>query len=197
VELLDGGIDTVYASATDTMNANVENLFLLGTGNIGGTGNVLDNVMTGNSGNNALNGGTGAGADTIYGLGGVDNLVGGAGDDILDGGEGDDTVSGGAGNDTLIGGVGNDNLLATGTGFDILVFAPGFGNDTVTGFDANPAGGGQDLIDLSAYNGIATVDIVDQGSDTLVTINGTDSILLLGVTGAGANVITADDYFLL
>ena len=134
----------------------------MGAGNIGGTGNVLDNIMTGNSGNNSLNGGTGTGADTINGLGGVDILTGGAGNDILDGGEGNDTVNGGAGNDTITGGAGNDSLIATGAGFDTLVFAPGFGNDTVTGFDAN-ATGGQDLIDITAYNGLATVEIVDPG----------------------------------
>ena len=37
-----------------------------------------------------------------------------------------------------------------GAGNDIFVFAPGFGNDTIAGFDANAAGGGQDLLDISA-----------------------------------------------
>ena len=58
MEAADGGTDTVHTSVTDTMNANVENLILDGAGNIGATGNVLDNIMTGNSGNNSLNGGT-------------------------------------------------------------------------------------------------------------------------------------------
>ena len=166
VETATGGNDTVHISVTgDTMNANIENLILDGAGNIGATGNVLDNVMTGNSGNNSLNGGTGNGADTINGLGGNDILVGGGGNDILDGGEGNDTVNGGAGNDTITGGAGNDTLIATGAGFDVLVFAPGFGTDTVTGFDAN-ATGGQDLIDITEYNGLATVEIQDISART-------------------------------
>ena len=65
-------------------------------------------------------------------------------------------MNGGAGDDRMTGGAGNDSLIATGAGFDILVFAPGFGADTVTGFDANPPRGGQDLIDITAYNGLAT-----------------------------------------
>ena len=59
----------VVASAT-RCGANVENLTLTGSGDINGTGNALDNVITGNAGNNMLDGG-----------GGNDTLVGGAGTD--------------------------------------------------------------------------------------------------------------------
>ena len=47
------------------MLGSVENLTLLGTGNINGTGNALNNVITGNAGANVLNGG--GGNDTLYG----------------------------------------------------------------------------------------------------------------------------------
>ena len=47
------------------MLGSVENLTLLGTGNINGTGNALNNVITGNAGTNVLNGG--AGADNMRG----------------------------------------------------------------------------------------------------------------------------------
>ena len=56
---------------TTQVSGSVENLALTGTGNINGTGNALNNVITGNGGANALNGGAGA-----------DNMRGGAGNDV-------------------------------------------------------------------------------------------------------------------
>ena len=76
------GTDTVQASVTYTLAANVENLTLTGIGNINGTGNPLGNVLTGNSG-----------ANVLTGLDGNDTLDGGAGADTLDGGAGTDTAS--------------------------------------------------------------------------------------------------------
>ncbi|UZE84138.1 M10 family metallopeptidase [Pseudomonas viciae] len=64
-------IDTVRASVTWSLGANLENLTLTGIAHLNGTGNALDNVLTGNAGNNLLNGGVGR-----------DTLIGGAGDDI-------------------------------------------------------------------------------------------------------------------
>ena len=181
-ELAGGGIDSVFTtSASFTLAANVENLTFTGVGNFTGNGNGLDNVLTG-----------GAGTDVLSGAGGADTLIGNAGVDSLNGGAGDDTLIGGAGNDVMNGG----------TGADTFVFATGFGNDVITGFDAN-AIGGQDLLDLSALgitaaNFAASVTIADLGNDTLVTINGTtDSITLLGVTGTPPNSIAQDDFLLL
>ncbi|GAB6141276.1 hypothetical protein JCM14076_20050 [Methylosoma difficile] len=81
-------IDTVNSEISYSLGNNVENLTLTGTGNINGTGNALNNVVTGNSGNNLLVGGLG-----------VDTLKGGAGDDIINGGLGNDILSGNAGLD--------------------------------------------------------------------------------------------------
>ncbi|MDQ0323379.1 Ca2+-binding RTX toxin-like protein [Pararhizobium capsulatum DSM 1112] len=89
------GIDTVHSSIsfnlanTPRVLGSVENLTLLGSGKINGTGNSLNNVVTGNNSANMLNGA--AGNDTINGGGGNDFLYGGAGNDKLTGGAGNDT----------------------------------------------------------------------------------------------------------
>jgi trimeric autotransporter adhesin len=61
-EASSAGTDTIKASVSYTLSANVENLTLTGAANINSTGNSLDNHITGNSGNNVLDGG--AGTDT-------------------------------------------------------------------------------------------------------------------------------------
>ena len=65
-----GGLDTVRASVSVTLGANVENLALTGSAAINGTGNALANQLTGNAAANTLDGGIGA-----------DTMAGGAGDD--------------------------------------------------------------------------------------------------------------------
>ena len=124
---------------------------------------------------------------------------------MITGGDGNDALGGGGGADTLIGGAGND-VMNGGTGNDMFVFAAGFGNDIVSGFDANPGPNppalNQDLLDIAAFaiddalEFAARVDIDVLGANTLVTIDGTDTIMLLGVNGVGANVITQQDFLL-
>ena len=77
------------SSATYTLCSYMENLTLTGSGAIGGTGNIEDNVLTGNDAANTLNG-----------VAGNDTLIGNGGNDWLDGGTGADTMTGGLGNDT-------------------------------------------------------------------------------------------------
>ena len=100
IELAGAGTDTVQASVSHMLGAYVENLTLLGTANLNGTGNDLDNVMRGNTGRNTMDGG--AGNDTLLGNAGADNLSGGEGNDLLDGGAGGDRLAGGAGGDTYV-----------------------------------------------------------------------------------------------
>jgi Ca2+-binding RTX toxin-like protein len=69
-EAASAGTDTIESSINTNLAANVENLALIGTGTIKGTGNGLNNSLTGNSRNNTLDGG--AGQDILTGLGGAD-----------------------------------------------------------------------------------------------------------------------------
>ncbi len=80
-EAVDEGIDTVISTVTFTLPANVENLILVGSDDIDGTGNALANVIAGNDGNNSLSGGDGE--DTLTGGAGADTLTGGNGNDVF------------------------------------------------------------------------------------------------------------------
>jgi len=65
--------DTLQSAITRTLPNNVENLRLIGTNNINGTGNAGNNNITGNSGNNQINGR--AGIDTLTGGLGADTFI--------------------------------------------------------------------------------------------------------------------------
>ena len=99
-------------------NSNVENLTLIGTDAINGTGNDEDNIVIGNAaaneliggaGKDLLLGGQGAGSDTLRGGEGEDILIGGDGDDIMYADDDDerDIIDGGAGADTFYVGSGD------------------------------------------------------------------------------------------
>jgi glucose/arabinose dehydrogenase len=171
------GIDSVVTdSANFTLARNIENLTYTGAGSFTGAGSASSNTITGGATGDTLRGGDGA--DLLIGGDGADILKGGAGTDILDGGAGDDVMTGGS-------------------GLDSFVFAAGFGQDTITGFDAN-AGRGQDTLNVAALgidagNFAGLVSILDVGNDSLVTI-GTDTITFVGVNGVGTNAITIDDF---
>jgi Ca2+-binding RTX toxin-like protein len=100
VETADGGVDFVQSSASYTLSANVERMYLLGSANIDGTGNDLANLLVGNSGANMLSG-----------LGANDRIYGGDGNDQINGGDGNDYMEGGAGQDDFIGGAGKDYFV--------------------------------------------------------------------------------------
>ena len=69
------GIDTITSTITRSLAAYtaIENLTLLGTSAINGTGNALGNILTGNDQANVLDGGLGA--DTLLGGLGNDTYV--------------------------------------------------------------------------------------------------------------------------
>lgn len=81
VEAANEGTDTVEASVTYALSANVENLILYYSADINGTGNALNNTVTGTHGRNTLDGG--AGNDTLDGKDGVDTMIGGTGNDTM------------------------------------------------------------------------------------------------------------------
>ena len=153
-------IDQVQAGLTWTLATNLENLTLLGTLAINGTGNTAANIVTGNTGNNLLSG-----------LGGDDQLFGGAGNDALDGSTGNDSLDGGIGNDTLTGGAGNDIYVVDST-LDIVTEA---------------ASAGTDLVQSSATFTL-TVNVENLVLVGAAAINGTGNTLANSITGTtGAN----------
>ena len=210
------GADTVRASISFVLGANIENLILVGTGPTNGTGNGLANILTGNAGINILNGG--AGADTMSGGAGNDIfVVDNAGDvSIEEVGQGVDTVQssvthklranienltligaadiGGTGNElanALTGNAGN-NLLDGGAGVDTM--AGGAGNDT---YVVDVSG---DLVVEAAYKGLDTVQsavayTLSANVENLIltgsaNVSGTGNKLDNWLTGnAGANAL--------
>jgi trimeric autotransporter adhesin len=155
-EALRSGTDTVRsASSQYTLGANLENLTLIGTNAINGTGNELANNLTGNSAANTLNGM--AGDDFLHGEGGNDTLIGGDGNDTLRGGEGADSLDGGTGSDLLLGGAGHDKLFG-GAGHDYL--DGGAGNDEMIGGD------GDDIYIVTSASD-RTIEAQNQGNDTV------------------------------
>jgi Ca2+-binding RTX toxin-like protein len=212
IEVVGGGTDTVLSSVSYSLNANVENLTLIGSGNTNGGGNALNNVVTGNSGVNFLDGAAGS-----------DTLIGGAGDDIYlvdvvtdivieNAGEGTDMVqslatftlsanvenlmlvgastinaTGNALNNSLIGNPA-DNVLDGGVGADTLNGAAG--NDTYVVDDAGDivveaAGTGTDTVQSSiSYTLVANVENLNLiGAGA---INGTGNTLNNVISGNGA-----------
>jgi Ca2+-binding RTX toxin-like protein len=79
-DALAGTADLVQSSVTYALGSGLENLSLVGTAVINGTGNAKDNRILGNSAANVIDGGDGA--DTLNGGAGVDSLDGGNGNDI-------------------------------------------------------------------------------------------------------------------
>ncbi|GBG13989.1 uncharacterized protein NMK_1545, partial [Novimethylophilus kurashikiensis] len=172
----DGAIDTVLASITYSLGANVEDLTLTGSASISGTGNELDNVLTGNAAANTLTGNEGN--DTLNGGVGADTLIGGLGDDIYvvdnvldvvteNANEGTDTVNASVGyslaanieNLTLSGlntinGTGNelDNVLTGNDAANIL--DGGLGADTLIG------GKGGDTYVVDNANDVVTESLI-------------------------------------
>ncbi len=209
------GTDTVRSTVSYTLATNVENLVLLGVGDINATGNTLVNVLTGNTGNNTLNGGTGA-----------DTMIGGLGNDIYvvdnvadvvteNAGEGSDTVQSSitytlglnVENVTLTGvanvnatGNASDNVIAGNGGNNVL--NGGLGNDTMAGGAGNDTYVVDSLTDVLFENAAEGTDVVQTSISWILAanfenlvltgtaaINGTGNALNNSITGNSANNI--------
>lgn len=171
VEAAGAGTDTVESTVTYSLSnaahANIENLSLLGSSNINGTGNALGNRIEGNIGNNILTG-----------LGGNDTLIGGFGTDTANYGPYGaavvvnlslGTATSGAKTDTLSG---IENVW--GSAFADYLTGDA-GNNTFRG------NGGNDT--MSGGSGLDTVDYSTATSAVTVVLNSSYS----GGTGSSAN----------
>lgn len=173
------GIDTVETGLAYTLGARLENLVLVGSAAVSGTGNGLANVLDGSQ-NNAAN--------VLSGLGGNDTYIVGAGDSVIesDAKGGIDLVKSyvdfelglNLENLTLLG----DALSATGnakanvlTGNDENNLLDGRG-----GVDKLVGGKGNDtyIVDLTSANTLQDkiIERVGEGDDTLVLRGGSDNL---------------------
>ena len=189
-EVAGEGKDRVESSINWTLAANVEQLVLLGTTALTGTGNTTANAITGNSADNSL-----------LGLSGKDTLLGGAGADTLNGGTGADSMAGGAGDDVyLLDAVGDVITEFSGEGTDVIRSAltrtlpvnveqlvlTGSRNVNGTGnADANVITGNTGNNSLSGGAGSDTL-LGGQGNDALNGGAGADSM----IGGAGDDSYT-------
>ncbi len=165
------GFDTVYSSVSTTLGVNIENLFLIGSASINGSGNAVANFIGGNAGDNILSGG-----------GGGDSLDSQAGNDTLDGGTGADSMEGGLGDDTYI----------VDDAGDVVVENVGAGVDTVYSSISTTLSANVDnltLIGATAINGTgnATNNIIigNNGDNVLAGADGADTLY----SGAGNDVL--------
>ncbi|WP_313213500.1 calcium-binding protein [Stenotrophomonas acidaminiphila] len=192
VEFAGEGNDTVSASVSYALTANIENLVLTGSSEAWGEGNVLDNTITGNNGVNELYGG--AGNDTLLGNGGADYLDGEDGNDILDGGSGSDEMHGGAGDDTYIVDLFDQVEEMPNQGVDTVqssvawVLADNFENLLLTG-SSSISGRGNSLDNSITGNAGANALYGYEGSDKLDGGAGNDT--MVGGIGDDTYIVNA------
>ncbi|MEZ0260735.1 MAG: hypothetical protein ACAH80_06980 [Alphaproteobacteria bacterium] len=160
-----GGKDLVRSSVSFALVVNVDDLTLLGTANIDGTGNNSANTITGNSGDNFLEGAAGA-----------DSLVGGLGNDSYGVDSASDKLTDTGGIETVYSSI----TFSLGTGFENLTLV---GPDEINGFgntanniiigngEKNTIDGGTGL-DTMAGGGESDTFIIDRLTDIIIENGG-------------------------
>jgi trimeric autotransporter adhesin len=161
-ETASSDIDSVQASASYVLSANLENLLLTGSAPISGTGNLSDNLIE-----------AGGGANSLLGLGGADTLRGGGGADTLDGGANADVLDGGTGADRLIGGNGGDIYYVDDAGDAVFEAASG-GVDTVMSSISLTLAGEVENLELLGFD---TLSGTGNALDNVLKGNGKDNVL--------------------
>jgi Ca2+-binding RTX toxin-like protein len=124
---------------------------------------------------------------SVVGTTAKDVITGTAMDDHLFGGRRGDTIDGGAGDDRIDGGGGKD-FLTGGDGADTFVFVADGRKDFIMDFQD-----GMDLIDLSGYHQVGTVDdliIKTRAWGVMIEIRGEK----LKIIAADGETITAEDF---
>jgi len=192
-----GGVDTVTGGAgNDTF------MIARGDNHLNGAGgyNTLSLESAARGYTVDLGAGTAVGAGTttianmqrVIGSGFADTLIAGNSAAFLMAGGGADTLRGGAAADTLVAGAGGDVLTGDG-GDDTFIYTAGDQQSVITDFRSN---GNQDVLKIFAYG--SAVSTQQQGADTLITLSGSDKILLKNVLSSsltgGAVVYEAEDY---
>ena len=168
LEALNEGIDTIRSSVSLSLSSNVENLVLLGTADLAGTGNSIANTLTGNAGANRLEGGAG-----------VDTLIGGAGNDTYVVDTATDTI-------TELASGGTDSVESSVS----ITLAANVENLVLTSTGSTSGTGNELANTLTGNSGANTLD-GGAGADTLIGGGGAD-IYIFG-KGSGADRIIEND----
>ena len=204
VEAARQGVDRVESAVSYRLAANVENLTLLGRGDLRGDGNGSSNVLRGNSGDNVLTGANGGdalygnnGNDRLYGGNGNDRLYGGVGRDLMVGGNGNDLLNGGGWKDDMRGGAGNDVYVVDSAG-DKVVEAARQGVDRVESSVSYRLASTLENLTLLGRgdlrgdgNGTSNVIRGNSGDNVLTGANGNDTLLAIpAMTGSMAATAT-------
>ena len=185
-DILTGGNSSFVGSVSNRISGGDGADTIRGGSAIGGPGPAAYNHLSGDKGDDLIIGGTadyGHVPNVLSGGDGNDTLVAGAGPSEWGYGTVTNSLSGDAGNDRLISDNADDQMWG-GEGYDIFVFGPNNGQDTINDFEQ-----GCDLIDLVAMglSGLADLTISSDGTNSIVHLGGDNQITVLETASLGAS----------